>query len=81
MAKTGNSGSIVVNSSCSGSRVSTLPAMRGGALYAATKAAADMLMKYAAIEVSRWRGLTGQLALGGVGEVGTRCSTSGNAHP
>ncbi|CAM9223409.1 unnamed protein product [Laminaria digitata] len=45
MAKCGNKGSIIVNSSCSGSRVSTIPAMRGGAVYAATKAGADMLMK------------------------------------
>lgn len=51
MAKSGDKGSIIVNSSCSGSRVSTQPVMRGGSVYAATKAAADMLMKYAAIEV------------------------------
>eukprot|EP00904_Undaria_pinnatifida_P012052 jgi/Undpi1/7978/HiC_scaffold_24.g10450.m1 len=50
MAKSGDKGSIIVNSSCSGSRVSTQPVMRGGSVYAATKAAADMLMKYAAIE-------------------------------
>ena len=56
MAKCGNKGSIIVNSSCSGTRVSTFPAMRGGGLYAATKAGADMLMKYASIEVSRWGG-------------------------
>lgn len=34
-------------------------------MYAATKAGADMLMKYAAIEVSRWRGLSGKLAVDG----------------
>ena len=52
MAKCGDKGSIIVNSSCAGSRVSSFEGMRGMGLYAATKAGADMLMKYAAIEVS-----------------------------
>ena len=30
--------------------------MRGGGVYAATKAGADTLMKYAAIEIRRWLG-------------------------
>ena len=52
MAKCGNKGSIILDSSVMGSRVSIHPGMRGGGVYAATKAGADMLMKYAAIEVS-----------------------------
>ena len=52
MAKCGNKGSIVVNSSVMGTRVSAMMAERGGGVYAATKAGADMLMKYAAVEVS-----------------------------
>lgn len=55
MANSGDKGSIIVNTSCTASRVSTLPAMHGGGVYAATKAGADMLMKYAAVEVS-WAG-------------------------
>eukprot|EP00904_Undaria_pinnatifida_P012047 jgi/Undpi1/7973/HiC_scaffold_24.g10445.m1 len=50
MAKSGDKGSIIVNSSCTASRVSTGPAMNGGGVYAASKAGADMLMKYAAVE-------------------------------
>lgn len=50
MAKSGNKGSIIVNSSALGSRVSA--GFRGAGVYAATKAGADMLMKYAAVEVS-----------------------------
>ena len=53
MAKCGGKGSIIVNTSALGSRVPDAPAMRGAAVYAATKAGADMLMKYAAIEVSQ----------------------------
>lgn len=53
MAKSGGKGSIIVNSSVAGSRVS----YAGGSLghkgvYAASKAGAEMLMKYAAIEAS-----------------------------
>lgn len=50
MAKCGDKGSIIINTSALGSRVAaSMPTM---GLYAATKAGADMLMKYAAIEVS-----------------------------
>ena len=52
MAKCGKKGSIIVNTSVGGSRVCRLPEMRGMGVHAATKAGADMLMKYAAIEVS-----------------------------
>lgn len=44
-------GSIIVNTSITGMRTSTLPVLQGGGLYSASKAAAEMLMKYAAIEV------------------------------
>ncbi|CAN0472920.1 unnamed protein product, partial [Ectocarpus sp. 12 AP-2014] len=51
MASTaGGKGSIIVNTSGTAIRTSTVPAMTGVAMYAATKAAAEMLMKYAAIE-------------------------------
>lgn len=50
MAKCGKKGSIIVNSSVMGSRVCAM--MPGGGVYSATKAGADMLMKYAAVEVS-----------------------------
>ena len=52
MAKCGNKGSIIVDSSIMGSRVSALPTASTCGVYAASKAGADMLMKYAAIEVS-----------------------------
>ena len=52
MAKCGNKGSIIVNTTVSGSRVCSLPGAQRFGVYAATKAGADMLMKYAAIEVS-----------------------------
>ena len=53
MASTaGGKGSIIVNTSSTAVRTSALPAMVGGGMYAASKAAAEMLMKYAAIEVS-----------------------------
>ena len=52
MAKSGNKGSIIVDSSGMGSHVSALPFFVGSGVYAASKAGADMLMKYAAIEVS-----------------------------
>lgn len=56
MASTaGGKGSIIVNTSGTAIRTSTVPAMAGVAMYAATKAAAEMLMKYAAIEVGRKR--------------------------
>ncbi|CAM9432660.1 unnamed protein product [Laminaria digitata] len=48
MAKCGDKGSIIVNSSVMGSRVCSR--MLGGGVYSATKAGADMLMKYAAVE-------------------------------
>lgn len=50
IAKSGDKGSIIVNSSAMGQRPSTLAAPLG--VYAASKAGADMLVKYAAIEVS-----------------------------
>ncbi|CAN0276227.1 unnamed protein product [Ascophyllum nodosum] len=50
MAKSGNKGSIIVDSSSMVSRVSALPFAMGGGVYAASKAGANMLMKYAAIE-------------------------------
>ncbi|CAM9223256.1 unnamed protein product [Laminaria digitata] len=50
MAKCGDKGSIIVNSSVVGSRVCSRAL--GGGVYAATKAGADMLMKYAAVEIS-----------------------------
>eukprot|EP00752_Nemacystus_decipiens_P011774 g10447.t1 len=46
----GGKGSIIVNTSCMAFRTSTLPVTAGGGMYAASKAAAEMLMKYAAIE-------------------------------
>ena len=52
MAKCGKKGSIIVNTSVGGSRVCRLPEMRGMGVHAATKAGADMLMKYGAVEVS-----------------------------
>ena len=51
MAKSGNKGSIIVDSSSVASRTSALPFAAGGGVYAASKAGANMLMKYAAIEV------------------------------
>ncbi|CAN0276286.1 unnamed protein product [Ascophyllum nodosum] len=42
--------SIIVDSSSMASRVSALPFAMGGGVYAASKAGANMLMKYAAIE-------------------------------
>lgn len=53
MAKYGG-GSIIVNTSSMGTRVTALPGMIGGSVYAASKAGADVLMKYAAIEVRRF---------------------------
>eukprot|EP00903_Cladosiphon_okamuranus_P015715 g14507.t1 len=49
-ATAGGKGSIVVNSSCVALRPCALPTAAGGAMYVASKAAAEMLMKYAAIE-------------------------------
>ena len=51
MAKSGNKGSIIVDSSCVASRVTASPLAAGIGVYAASKAGANMLMKYAAIEV------------------------------
>eukprot|EP00752_Nemacystus_decipiens_P011779 g10451.t1 len=51
MASTaGGKGSIIVNTSAMGVRTSALPVAAGAGMYAASKAAAEMLMKYAAIE-------------------------------
>ncbi|CAN0041370.1 unnamed protein product, partial [Ascophyllum nodosum] len=50
MAKSGNKGSIIVDSSIAASRVTASPSAAGVGVYAASKAGADMLMKYAAIE-------------------------------
>lgn len=53
MARTGGKGSIIVNSSIGGSRVTDMMGGEGhGGVYSASKAGADMLMKYAAIEAS-----------------------------
>lgn len=52
MAKSGEGGSIIVSSSALGSHVDGQKGVRHLGLYAASKAGADMLMKYAAIEVS-----------------------------
>lgn len=52
MAKSGIKGSIIVDSSTLGSRVSALPVMQTSGVYAASKAGANMLVQYAAIEVS-----------------------------
>ncbi|CAM9891665.1 unnamed protein product [Ectocarpus sp. 6 AP-2014] len=46
----GGKGSIIVNTSSTALRTSALPGMAGGGMYSASKAAAEMLMKYAAIE-------------------------------
>ena len=52
MASTaGGKGSIVVNTSSAAMRTTTNPMLVGLGMYAASKAAADMLTKYAAIEV------------------------------
>eukprot|EP00903_Cladosiphon_okamuranus_P015721 g14511.t1 len=49
-ATAGGKGSIIVNSSAMALRPSTMPVAAGVGMYAASKAAAEMLMKYAAIE-------------------------------
>jgi NAD(P)-dependent dehydrogenase (short-subunit alcohol dehydrogenase family) len=49
--KSGGKGSILVNSSCAGSRATANPDLRSGGVYAASKAAANMLAQYA---VSKW---------------------------
>ncbi|CAN0386858.1 unnamed protein product [Ectocarpus fasciculatus] len=46
----GGKGSIIVNTSVTGLRPSALPGLAGAGMYSASKAAAEMLMKYAAIE-------------------------------
>ncbi|CAM9208614.1 unnamed protein product [Ectocarpus fasciculatus] len=46
----GGKGSIIVNTSVTGLRPSALPELTGAGMYSASKAAAEMLMKYAAIE-------------------------------
>ncbi|KAG5175205.1 short-chain dehydrogenase/reductase SDR [Tribonema minus] len=48
--KSGGKGSVVINSSCLGSTVTAFPIFKGNGPYASTKAAVDILMKYAAIE-------------------------------
>eukprot|EP00611_Tribonema_gayanum_P009850 TRINITY_DN1972_c0_g1_i2.p1 TRINITY_DN1972_c0_g1~~TRINITY_DN1972_c0_g1_i2.p1 ORF type:complete len:257 (-),score=101.58 TRINITY_DN1972_c0_g1_i2:431-1201(-) len=48
--KSGGKGSVVINSSCAGGNVTAFPVFRSNGPYASTKAAADILMKYAAIE-------------------------------
>ena len=45
--ESGGKGSIVVNTSCMGSVVTANPGFQTGAVYAATKSAADTLVKYA----------------------------------
>lgn len=51
MSKSGGKGSIIANTSSMGMRVPSAPEMTTSGVYAASKAGADMLMKYAAIEV------------------------------
>ncbi|CBN74952.1 short-chain dehydrogenase/reductase SDR [Ectocarpus siliculosus] len=46
----GGKGSIIVNTSSTALRPSASPGMTGSGMYAASKAAAELLMKYAAIE-------------------------------
>ncbi|KAG5191396.1 short-chain dehydrogenase/reductase SDR [Tribonema minus] len=50
--KSGGQGSIVVNSSVAGSVASASPLASGNNAYAASKAAVDMLVKYAAVEAA-----------------------------
>eukprot|EP00953_Heterococcus_sp_UTEX-ZZ885_P002423 1816-Heterococcus_DN1.PRE.3 len=51
--KSGGKGSIVVNTSCAGTRGSANPAIcRENAVYAASKAAANMLAQYAAVKAA-----------------------------
>ena len=52
MAKSGGKGSIIVNSSIGGSHVVDANDVGHFGVYAASKAGVDMLMKYAALEVS-----------------------------
>ena len=52
MANSGGKGSIIVNTSIGGTRVSLGGDIGHSGVYAASKAGADMLMKYAAIEAS-----------------------------
>ncbi|CAM9525966.1 unnamed protein product [Choristocarpus tenellus] len=49
MGASGDKGSIIVNTSCVALRAT--PRMTGGGIYSASKAAAEMLVKYGAIEV------------------------------
>eukprot|EP00903_Cladosiphon_okamuranus_P014875 g13774.t1 len=49
-ASTGGKGSIIINTSVSGIRPYKMSAMGHGGIYSASKAAAEMLMKYGAIE-------------------------------
>ncbi|KAG5177191.1 short-chain dehydrogenase/reductase SDR [Tribonema minus] len=53
IAKSGGGGAIVINSSIAGSNVKTRKEFVGNGPYAATKAAADMLMRHAAVEASK----------------------------
>eukprot|EP00611_Tribonema_gayanum_P021342 TRINITY_DN407_c1_g3_i1.p1 TRINITY_DN407_c1_g3~~TRINITY_DN407_c1_g3_i1.p1 ORF type:complete len:263 (-),score=93.18 TRINITY_DN407_c1_g3_i1:400-1188(-) len=50
--KSGGQGSIIVNSSVAGSAACALPRAAGAAVYSASKAAVDMLVKYAAVEAA-----------------------------
>jgi NAD(P)-dependent dehydrogenase (short-subunit alcohol dehydrogenase family) len=45
--KSGGKGCVLVTSSCAGTRASGSSKLRSGAVYAASKAAANMLMQYA----------------------------------
>lgn len=51
--KSGGSGSIIVNSSVFGSFACAQPQFIGNGVYASSKAAVDMLMKYAAVEAAQ----------------------------
>lgn len=62
MAKSGDTGSIIVNTSCTAPRVFTLPAMNGRGVYEATKTGADILIK-CAIDVSPTGGYSSSSAV------------------
>ncbi|KAG5180397.1 short-chain dehydrogenase/reductase SDR [Tribonema minus] len=62
--RSGGGGSVVVNSSCMGLRAPANPTFTGAGLYAGSKAAADMIMRYAAIEASKHKTRVNSVAPG-----------------
>lgn len=52
MAECGDTVSIIVNTSAIVQRVAELPLVKSMGVYAASKAGGEMLLKYAAVEVS-----------------------------